>query len=100
MKDISKTMDFDVVTDLKNPSTQYNIIVDLESEVEPNAREMAIALAGTVVRNNCKNLYGKLLDHHELADVIKDKLNTWIPKESGFKATRVVTSLKVERKRA
>ena len=92
MNDVSKKMSFEVYTDLKNPKTLYGIEIDLEKEVDSYTREAAIALAGAVVRNNFKNLYGKVMDNKELANAIKDKLNDWLPATSSLNATRVVVS--------
>ena len=92
MKDVSKEMNFDVYTDLKNKNEMYNIVINLESEVDSHTREMVIALAGTVVRNNHKNLYGKLLEGKELSLLIKEKLNTWIPTDTKFHANEVLAA--------
>ena len=100
MKNIDKQMDFDVYTDLKDKSKQYNVKIDLEHEVDSYTRELAIALSGSIVRNYHKNLYEGVSGDLELAGLIKDKLNTWIPGNTNFVARDVVTSAKRVQKRA
>lgn len=92
MKDVSKYMDFDVYTD-RSKSKQYNITVTLESEVSSQAREAAIALAGAIVRNYFSGLYKDINTDKELAELIKSKLNGWVP-------TLVANNVNVEMKRA
>lgn len=99
MKDVLKKMEFEVFTDLKPQNNTYNVVIDLENEVDSHTRELAIALSGAIVRNNFKKLYGKILDNNELAEVIKDKVNTWIPKECNFYANNVNVSMKLVAKR-
>ena len=70
MKDISKVMDFDVYTDLKSKSKQYNVIVELENEVSSQTREAAIALSGAIVRNYYSNLYPDVKNDMELAELL------------------------------
>lgn len=90
MKNRNIFMDFDVETDLKEKDKKYNIKIELENEVEDsNTRELAINLAGSIVRNNEKNLYGARLNDASLADLIKERLNKWVPQETGFKAKSV-----------
>ena len=89
MMDVSKKMNFEVCSDLKNPTTFYAIEIDLEKEVDSYTREAAMALAGAVVRNNFKNIYGKVLTNNELADAIKEKINNWLPNSTNMNATRV-----------
>ena len=100
MKNVAKQMDFEVYTDLKDKSNQYFVKIDLENEVDSHTREMAIALSGTIVRNYYKNIYEGVNSDVELAELIKDKLNTWIPKECEFIAASVVTGPKRAQKRA
>lgn len=100
MKDVAKQMDFDVYTDLKNKSEQYNVKVDLENEVDSYTRELAIALSGAIVRNYHKKIYDGIVNDGELAILIKDKLNTWIPEDTNFVARNVTTSIKKVQKRA
>ena len=96
MKDVAKYMDFDVYTDLKNKSKQYNVTIDLENEVSSQAREAAIALSGALVRNYHSNLYPDVRNDQELAELIKEKLNNWIPEEENTKfiATNVNVGVK------
>ena len=90
MKDRNIFMDFNVQTDLKEKDKKYNIKIELENAVEDsNTRELAINLAGSIVRNNEKNLYGTKLNDTLLADLIKERLNKWVPQETGFKAKSV-----------
>lgn len=100
MKNVAKQMDFDVYTDLKDKSKEYNIKVDLENEVDSYTRELAITISGSIVRNYHKNLYEGITNEMELANLIKDKLNTWIPKETNFIARSVVASVKRAQRRA
>jgi hypothetical protein len=100
MKDVARNMDFDVYTDLKDKSKEYNVKIELENEVNPYTRELAIALSGTIVRNYHKRIYESITTDLELADLIKDKLNTWIPKESEFVAKTVTTGPKRVQRRA
>ncbi len=99
MKDVTKNMDFDVYTDLKDKSNEYNVKINLENEVDSYTRELAIALSGSIVRNYHKNIYEGINNDVELALLIKDKLNTWIPKESEFVATLVTVGAKRTQKR-
>jgi hypothetical protein len=94
MNDVARKMDFDVYTNLKDRNQEYNIKIDLDNEVSPDARELAIALSGAIVRNNFKMIYGKILNDEELATSIKDRLNTWAPKEANLKVNAVQVSLK------
>ena len=100
MKDIAKKMDFDVYTDLKDKKTQYNIKIDLENEVDSHTREAAIVLSGAIVRNYFKNLYADVHNDKELSTRIKDTLNVWISKETGFIAKDVNIGLKKINNRA
>lgn len=102
MKDVTKYMDFDVYTDLKKKNSQYNVTIDLENEVSSQAREAAIALSGAIVRNYHSNLYKDIRNDQELADLIREKLNNWIPEEENnkFIATNVKVGLKREQSRA
>ena len=95
MSRIDKHMDFDVYTDLRNKSTQYNIRIDLENEVDSQTREAAIALSGAIVRNHYKNLYEGIHNDKDLSKLIKEKLNVWLPKETEFVANEVNISKKV-----
>ncbi len=91
MENRTKFMDFKVETDLKKKSGIYNIRIELENEVEDsNVRELAINLAGSVVRNNENKLYGERLTDDKLSLLIKERLNKWVPSETGFKANTVV----------
>ncbi len=96
MKDVTKYMDFDVYTNLKDKSSQYNVTIDLENEVSSQAREAAIALSGAIVRNYHSNLYKDVRNDKDLAELIKEKLNQWIPEEENnkFIATSVNVGLK------
>lgn len=87
-------MDFDVYTDLKDRKGQYNVKIGLENEVDSHARELAIVLSGTIIRNYHKNLYEGISNDEQLSAFIKTKLNLWIPKESEFVATSVITNPK------
>lgn len=99
MNKVDKKMDFDVYTDLKLKDAQYNVKIELENEVDSRVRQFAIAFSGTIVRNNFKKLYGKVLNDEELAKLIKDRLNSWMPKGVNFNALAVSTSLKPANKR-
>lgn len=100
MKDVARNMDFDVYTDLKSKSSEYNVKIELENEVNSYARELAIVLSGSIVRNYHKKIYESVTNDLELADLIKDKLNTIIPKESEFVAKTVTTGPKRAQRRA
>ena len=89
MADVSRKMNFEVCSDLKNPTTFYEVEIDLEREVDSYTREAAIALTGSIVRNNFKNIYGKVMDNNELAQTIKEKINNWLPQGSQMNVTRV-----------
>ena len=97
MKDVTKYMDFDVYTDLKKKSNQYHVTIDLENEVSSQAREAAIALVGALVRNYHSNLYPDVTSDEELAEMIKNKLNHWIPAEE--KGKFIATNINVGAKR-
>lgn len=100
MKNVAKQMDFDVYTDLKDKTNQYYVKIDLENEVDSHTRELAIAISGTIIRNYHKSIYEGVSGDKELAELIKEKLNTWIPKESEFTALLVTTGPKRTQKRA
>ena len=85
MRDVSRWMDFDVHTDLKNKSNQYRITIELENEVSSHAREAAIVLTGALVRNYHSKLYPDISTDAELAEMVKGKLNHWIPQEAESK---------------
>ena len=91
MNDVSKKMKFEVATDLKNPTNLYSVEIDLEKEVDSYTREAAISLAGAVVRNNFKNVYGRIMNSQEMAEVIREKINSWLPIDYNL-VNRVVLS--------
>lgn len=100
MTDVAKKMDFDVYTDLKSKTQQYNVKIDLEEEVNSQTRELVIALVGATVRNNYKGIYGDILEDNELVKVIERNLETWIPKETNFKVASININKRVETKLA
>ena len=92
MNDVSKKMNFQVYTDLKNPRDLYTVEIELEKEVDSYAREAAISLAGAIIRNNFKRVYDKVMDSKELANFIQDKLNNWVHSQTNFIAKKVVVA--------
>ena len=98
MDKVSRRMEFNVQGDLKDPKETHSVIVALAGPVEPHVREMAMALTGTVIRNNIHGLYGEVLVGKRLEDVIIYRLNNLIPAGWGFKAIGVnVKSLSNQR---
>jgi hypothetical protein len=79
MKDVAKYMDFEVCTSLYDKSNLYHVTMDLENEVSSQTRECVIALAGAIVRNYHSGMYKDVKNDTELANLLKDKVNAWIP---------------------
>ena len=100
MKERNSLMDFNVDTNLKKKDGSYNVRIKLEKEIEDhNTRELAINLAGSIVRNNEKGIYETKLSDALLENLILEKLNKWVPEDTGFKAVDVkVKKLALSRK--
>ena len=99
MNNVDKKMDFDVEVNLKEKGTLYNIQIDLENDVDSHAREFAINLAGSIVRNNFQKVYGPILNDQDLSKLIQVKLNSWVPASAEFKAVNVVAAPKLAKTR-
>lgn len=94
--DISKTMDFEVASDFDvNKAKVYNIKIDLEEEVSAQIRDAAINFAGIIVRNAKYEIYGNVNDE-KLAEIMREKLNSWLGKYN-FKANKIALTLKQTR---
>ena len=98
MRDISRYMEFDVYDNLRTKSKQYNVTIDLENEVSSQAREAAIALTGAIIRNHYYgNLYPDVNSESELSELIKNKLNRWIPESLNNKFVAKTVSVGMKR---
>ena len=82
MANIDKVMDFDVLKDLKDKESTYNVKIELESEVSSYVRECAKALTGSIIRNNEKRIYGEMLGFKEITKVIEEQLTHYLESEN------------------
>ena len=98
MMSVDKMMDFDVLKDLKNKDSAYNVKIELESEVTSYTRECAKALASAIIRNNEKRIYGEFLGFKEVSKVIEEQLTHFLESEN-FKIKSInVTPINVKKR--
>ena len=92
MVGVEKLMDFDVLKDLRDKESAYNVRIELENEVTSYTRECAKALASAILRNNEKHIYGDRLGFKEVSKVIEEQLTHYLESEN-FKIKSINVSL-------
>lgn len=98
MVNVDKVMDFDVLKDLKDKDSAYNVKIELENEVTSYTRECAKALASAIIRNNEKRIYGEFLGFKQISKVIEEQLTHYLESEN-FKIKNITVSLINAKKR-
>ena len=99
MNSEDKIMIFKVEEDLhdRNNSPVYEVVIDLKNKVSDSVREWAINIAGTAVRNYCKENQG-LKNKADLISYIKNALGYHGLKDNGFEAIKVNVKEKENKK--
>jgi hypothetical protein len=98
MNNVEKIMEFDVLKDLKDKESTYNVKIELENEVSSYTRECAKALASAILRNNEKRIYGEMLGFKEITSVISEQLTHYLESEN-FKIKSIDVTLINAKKR-